>query len=230
MTLPSSGPISLLDVRTELGLSGTISLNDTAVRNLLGKVSGIISLFDAYGKTYIPPPGVPGDPYYTSVTQTSATINWTAGSNATSYEVYYWWNATWTYLGSSTVLYYYVSGLSSNAAYYFKIRSVNASGTADSNFTTLNTLPYAPGVPGTPTYTNIGRSNVTINWTASSGVVDYYYIMRWNGTTWVYEGTSIATNWTDNLLTPNTTYYFYIVAFNAGGNTAGSWSSVTTLL
>lgn len=50
MTLHSSGPISLAQVRTELGLSGPISLGQANVRALLQKTSGPISLHDAYGK------------------------------------------------------------------------------------------------------------------------------------------------------------------------------------
>ena len=41
----------MADIRTELGLSGSISLNTTTVRTLLGKSSGIIKISDAYGKT-----------------------------------------------------------------------------------------------------------------------------------------------------------------------------------
>lgn len=53
MTLQTSGPISLNQVNVELKLSGTakISLNDAAVRKLLGKTSGAISIYDAYGKS-----------------------------------------------------------------------------------------------------------------------------------------------------------------------------------
>jgi hypothetical protein len=53
MTLPASGPISLLDVNVELGYSSTatISLNDAAVRTLFGVASGQISMSDGYGKS-----------------------------------------------------------------------------------------------------------------------------------------------------------------------------------
>ena len=60
MTLPTSPPISLIDVLTELrvvnpGRSLPISLGDADVRNLAGKPSGAISLSDLYGKSsYIP--------------------------------------------------------------------------------------------------------------------------------------------------------------------------------
>ncbi len=55
MALPTSGTITLNDIRTELGLTGTISLNDTAVRALAGKTSGTVILpTDFYGKSNLP--------------------------------------------------------------------------------------------------------------------------------------------------------------------------------
>lgn len=53
MALPSSGPISLSQVNTELSLSSTttISMNQASVRSLFGKASGAISMSDGYGKS-----------------------------------------------------------------------------------------------------------------------------------------------------------------------------------
>lgn len=53
MALQTSGAISLSDINVELKLSATatISLNDSAVRGLFGKPSGVISLSDGYGKS-----------------------------------------------------------------------------------------------------------------------------------------------------------------------------------
>ena len=47
MALQSSGPISLSQVNVELKLSATatISLNDAAVRKLLKKTSGTLSMY-----------------------------------------------------------------------------------------------------------------------------------------------------------------------------------------
>lgn len=52
MALQTSGAISLSDINVELKLpaTATISLNDSAVRGLFGKPSGVISLSDGYGK------------------------------------------------------------------------------------------------------------------------------------------------------------------------------------
>lgn len=51
MALPTSGPISLAQVRTELSLSGAISLGQAEVRNLAGLASGTISMSNLYGKS-----------------------------------------------------------------------------------------------------------------------------------------------------------------------------------
>ena len=51
MALPSIGSISMSQVRTELGRSNTITLNDSDVRNLAGRTSGTISMSDLRGKS-----------------------------------------------------------------------------------------------------------------------------------------------------------------------------------
>lgn len=53
MALPSTGSISMAQVRTELGLSGAISLNQGNVRTLAGRPSGTISLSDLRGKSSV---------------------------------------------------------------------------------------------------------------------------------------------------------------------------------
>lgn len=51
MALPTGTSLSLAQVRTELGLSGPISLGDADVRALAGKPTGPISLNDLRGKS-----------------------------------------------------------------------------------------------------------------------------------------------------------------------------------
>lgn len=53
MALPSTGSISMEQVRTELKRTGAISLNDPDVRKLAGKPNGIISMNDLRGKSSV---------------------------------------------------------------------------------------------------------------------------------------------------------------------------------
>lgn len=53
MALPSTGPISMSQVRTELGLSGAISLGQAEVRALAGRLSGSISMSHLRGKSAV---------------------------------------------------------------------------------------------------------------------------------------------------------------------------------
>ena len=51
MTLPTTGPLSLSQVRTELSLSGSVSLGATKIRELSGATSGPSSLSQLRGKS-----------------------------------------------------------------------------------------------------------------------------------------------------------------------------------
>ena len=55
MSLPSTGELSFSAIRTELGLSGAIDLNNASVRRLAGKASGAISFSDLRGKSNAKP-------------------------------------------------------------------------------------------------------------------------------------------------------------------------------
>lgn len=50
MTLPTSGTITMAMVKTELSITGALTLTDSRVRTLFGKPSGVIKLTDGYGK------------------------------------------------------------------------------------------------------------------------------------------------------------------------------------
>jgi hypothetical protein len=74
MPLPASGPISLNDIRAELGVTGAVSMNDTRVRTLLqARYGGPVSVGSGYGRALLfnfPDSqfaGPPGSPSYASL-------------------------------------------------------------------------------------------------------------------------------------------------------------------
>ena len=51
MTLPATGVLSFSQIRTELNLSGTVSMSQSVLRTLAGKPSGVVSFSDLLGKS-----------------------------------------------------------------------------------------------------------------------------------------------------------------------------------
>lgn len=96
MPTPSSGPISLANVSTELGASSTSnrSLGESSTRTLAGVPSGAISLYNLYGKsnvTFSPDGGTisegsnGGDPAVATITcSTTAVWSWGLSGNGSA--------------------------------------------------------------------------------------------------------------------------------------------------
>ena len=164
-----------------------------------------------------------------------ATLNWTASTGATSYNVY---EGTAPGGESSTPIAtgiasptYTATGLANGTAYYFTVAAVNASGTsAASNEASATPAPPAP-VPPTNLTAAAGNGQVVLTWTASTGAASYN----------VYQGaasggessTPIATGitgvtYTVTGLSNGTPYFFTVAAVNAGGVSGPSNEATAT--
>ena len=84
-----------------------------------------------------------------------------------------------------------------------------------------------PAAPGAPTVTSMTSSSAGLSWTPATDNVGvaYYEVVR-DGTD---IGSTTTTSYTDNTVSPSTTYNYAITAYDAAGNnTTGGSTQVTT--
>jgi SH3 domain protein len=173
-------------------------------------------------------PAVPTGVTISSITPTSATINWNAVSGATEYQV--------SVIGdwrSTTATSYTYSNLKANTTYDYCVRSRNAVGYsawgAYSTFTTTSTSanPTAtvkpatlPAVPTGLRSTAITSNSITLNWNAVSDATEYQ--VNVSGGWITVTGTSNTVH-TRTGLKADTSYDYCIRSKNAVGYSA--WSA-----
>ena len=174
---------------------------------------------------------VPSGVGVTNVTATTASVNWSAVSNAT-YEIRYKATAatTWTTVASSTTT-AALSGLTAGTTYEAQVRSLCSGGTASAfsnsvNFTTLAAGDTtAPSVPTGLTASGTTETSTNLSWTASTdnfGVTGYDI---YQGST--LKGSSTTTSFAVTGLTASTTYSFTVRAKDAAGNVSNASTAVT---
>ena len=96
-------------------------------------------------------------------------------------------------------------------------------------FKAASSTSGTPPAPGTPTYTNLSTTSLTVNWTSSTGATSYnVYRSSSSSGTYSQIGTTSATFYGDTGLTPNTTYWYKIAGTNANGTGPQSASSSAT--
>jgi len=168
----------------------------------------------------------------TGVTATAGnaqiTLSWTPATGATSYNVYRSTTAggegTTAIATGITLPTYVNTGLTNGTTYYYKIASVNSSGTSAQSAETSakpNTAPSAPtNLTAAP-----GNAQVALSWTAASGAASYNV---YRGTLPGNEGLTpfatgiTGTTFTDTGLTNGSSYYYTVAAVNSAFTSAVS--------
>lgn len=188
-----------------------------------------------YSGTYVPPapdteaPSVPQGLIANVISATQINLSWNASTDnvgVTGYNIY----RDGTKIGSTSSLNYSNSGLTQSTTYSYRVEAYDAAGNSALSAAVTAATPAAPDAqaPSTPSglsATAVSATRIDLSWNASTdnvGVVGYK-IFR--------DGTQIATtsstSFSDNGLSPATSYSYRISAYDAANNESAQSSQAT---
>ena len=161
------------------------------------------------------------------------TLKWNAVSGAAKYEVYRARSKDGDYIKYSTTTgtsYTNISYIENGNTYYYKVRALDANGTAGA-WSSIVSVTYKQTLPA-PTVTggNDAQGRPTLTWKAVTGAAKYevYRARSMNGD-YIKYSTVTGTSYTNTSYIENgTTYYYKVRALDANG-TAGPWSDVVAV-
>ncbi|MGA2093622.1 MAG: hypothetical protein ABSH16_09470 [Sedimentisphaerales bacterium] len=159
-------------------------------------------------------------------------LSWTAGSGATSHDVYFGTAATPPFVQNQAGTSYDPPGaLNAGTTYYWRIDEKNAGGTTTGtvwSFTTL-ALPGQASAPSPSTGATGVDVNVILSWTAGSGATSHDVYFGTAATPPFVQNQTGTTYDPPGALNPGITYYWRINEKNGSGVTTGTLWSFTTL-
>ena len=161
------------------------------------------------------------------------TLKWNAVTGAAKYEVYRARSKDGDYIKYSTVTgtsYTNISYIENGNTYYYKVRALDANGTAGA-WSSIVSVTYKQTLPA-PTVTggNDAQGRPTLKWNAVSGAAKYeVYRARSKDGDYIKYSTVTGTSYTNTSYIENgNTYYYKVRALDANG-TAGPWSDVVAV-
>ena len=161
------------------------------------------------------------------------TLKWNAVSGAAKYEVYRARSKDGDYIKYATVTgtsYTNTSYIESGSTYYYKVRALDANGTAGA-WSSIVSVTYKQTLPA-PTVTggSDAQGRPTLKWNAVSGAAKYeVYRARSRSGEYIKYSTVTGTSYTNTSYIENgNTYYYKVRALKSDG-TAGAWSSIVAV-
>ena len=195
-----------------------------------GAWSSIVSV--TYKQT-LPAPTVTGG----NDAQGRPTLTWKVVTGAAKYEVYRARSRSGEYIKYSTVTgtsYTNTSYIENGNTYYYKVRALDANGTAGA-WSSIVSVTYRAASTGTlpaPTVTggNDSQGRPTLKWKAVTGAAKYeVYRARSRSGEYIKYSTVTGTSYTNtSYIEDGNTYYYKVRALKSDG-TAGAWSSIVSV-
>jgi hypothetical protein len=167
----------------------------------------------------------------TAVSGTQINLGWNRVAGASGYLVDEWINGAWKQIGNfgSSYTGCSVTGLSPNTTYYLDVAAYDASGVSWANYKSAATLQAGP--PPAPSFTAgaVSGTQVNLAWNSVAGA-NGYLVNEWINGAWKQIGNfaSGRNGCSVTGLSPNTTYYFDVGAYNGSGTAWANYRSVST--
>ncbi|MHC4661940.1 MAG: C1 family peptidase, partial [Planctomycetota bacterium] len=155
----------------------------------------------------------------------ATTLDWDDSARAEGYYVFFDSSFPPAYNGSAISSDFDPGPLSYLTTYYWKIIAYNAGGNssdAAGSFTTIIERPEIPANPVPGDGAADWPASNSLSWDAAARA-DGYYIFLGNSTQPPYVGSNTSAMFNPGLLDYLTTYYWKVVAYNAGGNSAATY-------
>ncbi|MCJ7628002.1 MAG: fibronectin type III domain-containing protein, partial [Longimicrobiales bacterium] len=179
---------------------------------------------EASSTTWGVPPGAPTGLSASATSSTTVDLNWTDGSDdETLFRVQRKLGVGGVYAEIGTnppnSTSFADAGLLPNTTYFYRVQACNAVGcSAPSNEANSTTWGVPPGAPAGLNAVATGSTTVELSWTDGSADEIGFRIERKEGVAGAYSGTGTVpantTTFGDTGLSPNTTYYYRVFAFN----------------
>jgi PKD repeat protein len=186
-----------------------------------------------------PPPPVPGQAGSPSPANgqadvsTGTLLDWSAGANSDTHEVYFGTSSNPPFAGSQAATGFDPGTLANTTTYYWRIDEVNAFGTttgATWSFTTA-AAPQPPGPASSPSPADGGSNvdvNVNLGWSAGSQADSHNVYFGTTASPPQVSSGQTGTSHDPGELSELTTYYWRVDEVNALGTTVGTTWSFTT--
>jgi len=190
------------------------------------------------------PPSAPVAISPGNITVNGFTANWNAASGANGYHLDVATDSSFTNMLSNYsdlhvggVLSYQITGLSAGTEYWYRVRGSNAGVVgSNSNVISITTLSNPPSAPVANAAVNMSTTGFTASWNVVSGATGYVLDVATDSgfinLVSNYNNSDVAnvTSFDVAGLSPGTTYWYRVSAYNAGGTSSNSNAVVLTTL
>ncbi|MEI8361114.1 MAG: fibronectin type III domain-containing protein [bacterium] len=175
-------------------------------------------------------PTTPGVVVIGTTSATVINISWASSTDNVAVVGYKVFRATttgtMTQIGTTTNIYYSVTGSTPLTSYSFVVAAYDAAGNTSAMTATTSTSTL-PSTPTGFTATAVSTTGINLAWSTTTEAVNYYAI--YNGASLIATTSNLIGNYSVTSLTPSTLYNFNLKAVtNSGLYSASTTSSATT--